>query len=72
MDKEDRITTNTIDALRSDVVRPSAKLSQEVVCMRSRHHGSAASTVAGSTGSGGSTGNFAARAVQNTFVGFSY
>ena len=72
MDKEDRISTNTIDALRSDVVRLSAKLSEEVVCMKSRHHGSAASTVAGSTGSGGSTGNLAARVVQNTFVGFSY
>ena len=32
--------------------------------MKSRHHGSAAST----TGSGGSTENFAVRVVQNTFV----
>ena len=68
MDKEDRIPTNTIEALRSDVVRLSAQLSEEVVCLRSRHHGRAASTVAGSTGSAGSTGNFAARVVQNTFV----
>ena len=36
--------------------------------MKNRHQGSAASTVFGSTGSGGSAGNFAARAVQNTFV----
>ena len=36
--------------------------------MRSRHHGSTASTVTASTGSGGSTGNFAAHVVQNTFV----
>ena len=46
MDKEDKITTNTIEVLRSDVVTLWAKLSEEVVCMESRHHGSAASTVA--------------------------
>ena len=46
MDKEKTITTNTIEALRSDVVRLSAKLSEEVVYMKSRHHGSAACTVA--------------------------
>ena len=33
-----------------------------------RHVGSAASTVSGSTGSGGSTGNFVVRVTQNTFV----
>ena len=50
-------------------MRLSAKLCEEVVCVKSRHHdGSAASTVAGSTGSGGSTENFAVRVVQNTFV----
>ena len=36
--------------------------------MKSRHHVSAASTVACSTGSGVSTGNFATRVVQNTLV----
>ena len=54
--------------LRSDLNRMSAKMAEEVVCMKSRHQGSAASTVSGSTGSGGSVGNFAARAAQNTFV----
>ena len=44
-------------------------MAEEVVCMKSRHQGSAASTVSGSTGSGGSVGNFAARAAQNTFRG---
>ena len=55
MDKEDRITASTFEVLRSEVTRLSAKLSEEVVCMKSRYHGSAASTVSGSTGSGGST-----------------
>ena len=36
--------------------------------MKNRHHGSAASTVSGSTGSGGSAENFAGRMAQNTFV----
>ena len=67
-DKEDRITANTIEPLPSDVTRPSKKLSEEVFCLKSRHHGSAARTVAGSTGSGGSTVNFAAGVVQNTFT----
>ena len=61
MDREDKVTTNYIEALRSDIVRVSAKMAEEVVCMKSRHHGSAASTVAASTGSSGSAGNFAAK-----------
>ena len=36
--------------------------------MKSRRHGSAVSTVSGSTGSGGGTGNFVARVAQNTVV----
>ena len=52
MDKEDRITTNTIEALRSDVV------TQRETERRS-------GTVAGSTGSGGSTGP---QVVQNAFM----
>ena len=36
--------------------------------MKSRHHGSAASTVAASTGSGGSARNFATHVMHNTFV----
>ena len=35
MDREDKVITNNIEALRFDVV-------EEVVCMRSRHHGSTA------------------------------
>ena len=41
---------------------------EEIACMKSRNDGSAASTVSGSTGSGGSTRNFATRVVQSTFV----
>ena len=41
-------------------------MAEEVVCMKSRHRGIAASTVSGSTGSGGSVGNFAAGAMPNT------
>ena len=68
MNEENRITTNTIEALRSDMNRLSAKMAEEVVCMTSRHHRSAASTVSGSTGSGGNIGIFVARVAQNTFV----
>ena len=69
MDREDKITTTNIETLRSEVhledIRMSARLNEEVVCMKNRHQGSAASTVAASTGSGGSARNFV---VQNTFV----
>ena len=54
-------------AARSDMNRLSAKMAEEVVCMKSRHLGSAASTVSGPTGSGGCAGELC-RAVQNTFV----
>ena len=36
--------------------------------MKISQHGSATSTVSGSTGSGGSAGNFAGRLAQNAFV----
>ena len=62
---EDKNTTNNIETLRSDVVKLSA---EEVVCMKKRHQGSAASTVAAATGGSGSAVNFAARVMQNTFV----
>ena len=39
-------------------------MAEEVVCMKSRHQESAASSVSGSMGSGGSVGNFAARAMR--------
>ena len=65
---EDKITTNTVEVLRSDLNGMSAKMAEEVVCMKSSHHGSAAITVSGSTASGGSAGNFAGRLAQNTFV----
>ena len=68
MANEDKITTNTIEVLRSDLKRISAEMAEEVVCMQSSHHGSAATTVSGSRGSGGSAGNFAGRLVHNTFV----
>ena len=68
MANEDKITTNTIEVLRSDLNGISAKMAGEVVCMMSRHQGSAASTVSGSSGSGGSAGNFAVRLALNTFV----
>ena len=63
MANEDKITTNAIEVPRSDLNKMSAKMAEDVVCLKSRHQGSAAST-----GSGGSVGNFAARTVQNTFV----
>ena len=49
MEKEDKITTNRVETLKSQVLR----LSEEVVCMKNRHRGSASSTAAASTGSGG-------------------
>ena len=66
----DKITTNAIETLRSDLIRMSAKMADEVVSLKSRNQGSAASTVSGSTGSGGSGRHFVSRTVQNTFCGF--
>ena len=63
---EDKIPTNAIEVC-SEVTRMSSQMEEEVVCIKSRHQGSAANTVSGSAGSGGSVGNFAARAAQNTF-----
>ena len=37
MTNEDKITTNTIEVLRSDIKRLGAKTAEEVVCMKSRH-----------------------------------
>ena len=65
---EDKITTNAIETLRSHLNKMSAKMADEVVSLKNRHQGSAASTVYGSTGSGGSVGHFASRMVQHTFV----
>ena len=50
---EDKITTNAIETLRSDFNKMSAKMADEVVSLKNRHQGSAASTVSGSTVSGG-------------------
>ena len=41
MANEDKITTNTIEVLRSQVKRKSEKLAEEVVYMKNRHQGSA-------------------------------
>ena len=49
---EDKITTNAVETLRSDLKKMSAKMADEVVSLKNRHQGSAASTVSGSTGSG--------------------
>ena len=68
MADEDLITTSAIEVLRSDLNEMSAKIPEKVVCVRSRHQGSAVSTVSGSTCCGGSVGNFASRTMQNTFV----
>ena len=68
MENEDKITTNAIEALHSEVTKMRAKMAEEVVCMKNRHQGSAASTVSGSTRSGGNVGNFASKLMQNTFV----
>ena len=68
MANEDKITTNAIHTLRSDFNKKSAKMADEVVSLKNRHQGCAASTVSGSTGSGGKVGNFASRMVQHTFV----
>ena len=64
MEREDKITTNRVETLKSELQR----LSEDVVFMKPRPNGSGASTVATSTGSGGSTGNFAAHVMQDTFV----
>ena len=61
MKNEDKITTNAIEVLRSDLNKMSAKMAEEVVCMKSRYQGSAASTVSGFTGSGGRVGDFPSR-----------
>ena len=47
MDKDEKITTNKVETLKSQMLR----LSEEVVCIENRPNGSAASTVAASTGS---------------------
>ena len=52
MANEDKITTNNIEVLRPEVNRMSAKMAEEVVCLKNSHHGSAASTVSRSMGSG--------------------
>ena len=61
MANEDKITTKTIEVLRPEVNGMSAKMAEEVVCLKNSHHGSAASTVSRSRESGGSAGNFAGR-----------
>ena len=68
IEHEDKITMNAVEALRSEMTEVSAKMAEEVVCMKNRHQGITASTVSGSTGSGGNVGTFASRLVQNTFV----
>ena len=68
MENEDKITTNAIEAVRSEVTKMSAKMAEEVALLKNQ--GSAVSTVSGSTGSGGNVGNFASRLMQNTFVAF--
>ena len=52
MASEDKITMNANETLRSDVTKMSAKMVDEVVSLKNRHQGSAASTVSGFTGSG--------------------
>ena len=54
MANEDKITSNAIETLRSDFNKMSDKMANEVVYLKNRHQGSAASTVSGSIGSGGS------------------
>ena len=49
-----RITSNAIETMRSDFNKMSTKKADEVVYLKNRHQGSVASTVSGSTGSGGS------------------
>ena len=51
-ENEDKITTIALETLRSEVAKMSAKMADEVVCMKHRPQGSAASMVSGSTGSG--------------------
>ena len=68
---EDKITTNTVEVLRSDLNKISAEMAEEVVCIENRHQGGAASTVSGSTGSGGSAGNFRRPSGAERFRGFS-
>ena len=62
--KEVEIMTTKYETLTSHVER----LSQDVVNLKERKNGSAASTVAASSGSEGSTSNFAAHVMPNTFT----
>ena len=61
MANEDKITTNAIETLQSGLRIMSAKMADEVACVKNRHQGSAASTVSGSTRSGGNMGHFTFR-----------
>ena len=63
-DAEERWKTR----VENEVTEMSAKMAEEVVCVKNRHQGSAASTVSWSTGNSGNVGNFASRLRQNTFV----
>ena len=62
MEKEVKILTNKYETINSQVER----LNHEVVNLKERKLGSAASTVAASSGSGGSTSNFTAHVMPNT------
>ena len=65
MANEDKIT---IETLRSDLNKMSAKMADEVVSLKNRQQSSAASTVSVSTESGGSGSHFASSTEQLTFV----
>ena len=62
--EKDKITANECETCHSQVER----LSEEIVGLKNRHNGSAASTVAASSGSGGSISNFAAHVMPNSFI----
>ena len=69
MEKEDMYMTNMYmtnmyETLHTQVER----MSPEIVNLREQNNGSAASTVAASSGSGGCTSNFAAHVMPNPFT----
>ena len=63
MEKEDKIMLNKYDTLNSTVER----LGCEVIVLKERKMGSAASTVAASSGSCGSASNFVAPVISGMF-----
>ena len=66
--EEYKISTNTIEALRSNTIRISATVAEEVVCMKSRHHRRATQHGIRLQVKWQKHGELRSRLAQNTFV----